>query len=224
MFYVVFCLVSDEFLASVAYTNVAKVQRHYSPEGEETGYIFVPSWQKARVTKYTTDRKAIYSLVYHQAEDGWEDILNILGSDEVIADILNASHDNFTISATVFEEVSDYYYGDMDGADEKESQFDKIAEVYQLAEANPLEGFVFNPYPVKAEWEEYNKKMTQYALVDFYHETIEEDDVPYANLEVIESILTDMEKMKDEAHIELILEELNRQYREWKMNSVECAG
>ena len=52
-----------------------------------------------------------------------------------------------------------------------------------------------------------------------YHETIEEDDVPYANLEVIESILTDMEKMKDEAHIELILEELNRQYREWKMNS-----
>ena len=215
---------SDEFLTPVVYTNAAKVQRHYSPVGEETGDIFVPSWKNARVSKITTDRQAIYSLVYHQAEDGWEEVLNVLGSDEVIADILNANHYDLTISATVFESVDDYYYGDMDGADEMQSKFDKIAEVYQAAEANPLEGFVFNPYPVKAEWEEYNKKMTQYALVDFYHETIEEDDVPYANLEAIESVLTDMENMKEEAHIELILEELNRQYREWKMNSVECAG
>lgn len=195
---------------TVCNSNTATVQKMKHFSGDYEGSLWVPSWQESRVSKHIMGRSYMYSFVYKEAKEGWQDILNLLGSDEQISAILNQNFCDVTISAVVYQDRGVIFIPDI------ENQYLMIEEVYEKANPDPLAGFIFNPEPISEEWEEYNKMLASYAGVRMAVEPEKEGELNEPNYEVMDMIWTAYQDMKEKAHIELILEEVNRQYTEWK--------
>lgn len=180
-------------------------------EGEESDSLWVPLFEEIYISNHLCGNDFMYSFVYCQAEDGWEEVLDVMGSDEAISQCLNQYYYDMTISALVYGEILGYYTPRI------RDRYEMIQIVYEEAKENPIAGFVFNPLPIQEEWEEYNRKYSAYAGISFSTRVSEEEIVLYEpNFETIDMVWNAYLEMKEEAHVDLVLEEVNRQYKEWK--------
>lgn len=183
---------------------------------EETDNIFVPVWQEARISRYTTNRAYMYSCVYKEAKNGWEGMLNILGKDEEISKILNGQEEcDVTIAAVVFEYPTAAYVLDID------DQYEMVTRVYEEAQPDPIGNFIFNPVPIKDEWEEYNRAMSAFDGIRIAIEPTQIGEYQIPSFESLDLIWQTYQERKEEAHIDLVLAEVNRQYTEWKNSQAE---
>ena len=138
-------------------------------------------------------------------------MLDVMGSDEAISQCLNQYYYDMTISALVYGEILGYYTPRI------RDRYEMIQIVNEEAKENPIAGFVFNPLPIQEEWEEYNRKYSAYAGISFSTRVSEEEIVLYEpNFETIDMVWNAYLEMKEEARVDLVLEEVNRQYKEWK--------
>lgn len=183
--------------------------------GEETDALWVPLQNQAMVTNYQYGNEYMYSMVYKEAEEGWEEVLNVIGTNEQITDILNKNDYDMTISSLVFGEREAYYTLNVD------DEYEMIQTVYEEAKENPIAGFIFNPLPIRDEWEEYNRLSATYAGANLTVEPKAAGDLNEPNFETIDMIWNEYQSMKEDAHIQTILQELNRQYTEWRSSLSE---
>lgn len=191
-------------------SNTTTISELKISNGKKMSGIWVPAWKQSRVSRYESNRSYMYSFVYKDAKAGWEAALNLMGSNQEISHILNQDWCDVTIAATVYEEPSVHYVPDID------DQYEMMKLVYEEAEPDPLAGFIFNPVPIKEEWEEYNRLMASYEKTRITLEASKEGDPINPNFEAIDIIWKGYQDMKEKAHIELVLEEVSRQYVDWK--------
>lgn len=178
--------------------------------GKETDELWVPSWKESRVSKDGSGYNYMYSLVYYKAKTGWQELLNLMGSDERIIDLLHPDYYHMVISILRYGEPIGNYTPRI------EDRYEMLEAVYEEAEADPLAGFIFNPVPIQEEWEEYNKMAALLADINVVVYPNKEGGVGKPNFEAIDKVFAGYRDIKEKAHIELILEEVNRQYAEWK--------
>ncbi|MBQ7017167.1 MAG: hypothetical protein IJN10_09465 [Firmicutes bacterium] len=193
----------------------------YSEESKNTEmFDFWVANGKLRVSKYRTSLKHVYSCVYKEAQGGWEDVLNVLGSDDVISGVLNKRY-NMTISALIY---GDLLMVGQQAPEQIDDPYAFIEELYTSAEPDPLQGFVFNPLPVAEEWKLCNA--TAYGLATAYNftyhksEMTEDGPVPVehgVDLAAIDAYWSDYIQQMNDAQIEAVVDEVNRQYQEWQL-------
>ena len=177
---------------------------------EESSNLWVPLFEKSYVRSYQCGNDFLYSFVYYQAEKGWEEVLDVIGSSEEISRCLNQYSYDVTISALVYGELPGHYMPRLD------DRYELVQTVYNEMERNPIEGFIFNPLPIEKEWNEYNRLSSAYAGIDFTMNSVEDSKIVEPNFETIDMVWNAYLEMKEEAHVDLVLEEVNRQYKEWK--------
>lgn len=190
--------------------NTAVIQDMKLVNGNEIDDLFVPIWNEAKVSRFKRNRAYMYSFVYNEAQSGWQEMLNALGSDEQISGILNQDYCHITIAAVVYEKSPGYVIPDID------DQYEMIELVYTEAQSDPIGAFIFNPVPIEKEWEEYNQLMSAYEGVKLVSDPTETDDRLHPNFETMDMIWKSYQDQKEEAHIDLVLAEINRQYTEWE--------
>lgn len=187
-------------------------------------YLWVPSG-KLQVVQYPTGLRYIHSCVYKNAQEGWEEILNVLGANEGISDIINQRY-HMTISSLIYQ---DDWYGMLLKPSKLEDTYTFIEKLYAEAEPNPLQGFVFNPLPVVEEWDACNHTAYGFAFWEFvyyeYEQYEEEDGTTMteivrsgADLDAIDEFWSAYTQAMKEAGIEKVVEEVNRQYQEWQLS------
>lgn len=187
-------------------------------------YLWVPSG-KLQVVQYPMGLRYVHSCVYKNAQNGWEEILNVIGANEEVSDIINQRY-HMTISSLVYQ---DDWYGMLLKPAELEDTYVFIEKLYAEAEPNPLQGFVFNPLPVVEEWNDCNKTaygLASWEFVYYEYEQYEEEDGTImqrmvesgADLEAIDEFWSAYTQAMKEAGIEKIVEEVNRQYQEWQQS------
>lgn len=103
----------------------------------------------------------MYSFVYQDAHEGWQSVLDILGSDEQITETLHQSTSTITLSRVIYDERMTGIVPNID------DQYEMIKQVYEEAQPNPIGGFIFNPIPIQEEWKEYNEKMYGFDTISF---------------------------------------------------------
>ena len=79
---------------------------------------------------------------------------------------------------------------------------------------DPLEGFIFNPAPIQKEWEAYNEIASRSRGINLWTEP-NESGMYEANIEAIEMVWEMYQNMKEEAPIQQVVDEVNRQYQAW---------
>lgn len=187
-------------------------------------YLWVPSG-KLQVIQYPMGLTYVHSCVYKNAQEGWEEILNVMGANEEVSNIINQQY-HMTISSLVYQ---DDWYGMLLKPSELEDTYAFIEKLYAEAEPNPLQGFVFNPLPVVEEWNVCNKTAHGFASWEFVYyefEEYEEEDGTImqrmvesgADLEAIDEFWSAYTQAMQEAGVEKIVEEVNRQYQEWQQS------
>lgn len=183
-----------------------------------TPYIWVPSWPDLRITT-KSDRGFMYSFVYQKAQKGWQEILNAMGTDETIINYLHGdvSKPSLLITSILYEELAiPLEVGD---------RYTFLEDVYEKAEEDPSSDFIFNPLPVQEMWEEYNQKAIILASANFIKDVVYtlEDGTQRSkreiNLEYVEDFWGQYKSAMKETPIKELVEEINRQYREWKAAS-----
>ena len=190
-------------------SNTATIQDMKISGGNEWNALFVPAWKESRISRYETNQSYMYSFVSNKAHEGWEKVLNLVGADEQIVEILNQSAGTVTISHVIYEERMVGIIPDI------ENQYEMIKQVYEEANPNPIGDFIFNPLPIQEEWKEYNEKMYGFDTISFQKEP-KGDGYNYPVFEAMDTVWETYQSRKEEAHIDLVLEEVNRQYTEWK--------
>lgn len=101
--------------------------------------------------------------------------------------------------------------------DEKEKGWEMY---FQKKGIHPLTGFQFDPEPVQKEIENTNRLIkSSLVMMDSY--TPEFRKLMSVNVENVEEALTDLNQKLEEAGISKIIEEANRQVREWKVAKEE---
>ena len=188
------------------------LQHEVNIDEEESSDLWVPLFEKNYVRSYQCGNDFLYSFVYYQAEKGWEEVLDVIGSSEGISRRLNQYSYDVTISALVYGELPGRYMPRI--AD----RYELVQTVYSEMERNPIEGFIFNPLPIEKEWIEYNRLSSAYAGIAFTRYSAEDNKIVEPNFEAIDMVWNAYLEMKEEAHVDLVLEEVNRQYKEWKEN------
>ena len=201
-----------ERLGAVLASNTVRVQKMVPSMGEDKGDLWVPSWNTARISSYEGSNRYMYSCVYRKVQSGWKEILSAIGSDETISDILNQNGD-ITISAVVYQKLPGLYYPDI------EDQYELVEMIYEEAEMDPLEGFIFNPAPIQKEWEAYNEIASRSRGINLWTEP-NESGMYETNIEAIEMVWEMYQNMKEEAPIQQVVDEVNRQYQAWCLGKV----
>ena len=199
-------------------SNTATIQdMKYTGKTQMTS-LFVPAWKEARISRYETSGAYMYSFVYQDAHEGWQSVLDILGSDEQITETLHQSTSTITLSRVIYDERMTGIVPNID------DQYEMIKQVYEEAKPNPIGEFVFNPVPIQEEWKEYNEKMYGFDTISLEDEptgTSNQKEYCYPRFDRMDTIWETYQSRKEEAHIDLVLEEINRQYTEWKNSQTE---
>ncbi len=195
-------------------SNTATIQDMKISGGNEWNSLFVPAWKESKISRYEANQSYMYSFVYKEASEGWQSVLDIIGSDEQITDTLHQSTSAITISRVIYEERLVGIIPDID------DHYEMIKQVYEEAKPNPIGDFIFNPVPIKEEWKEYNEKMYGFDTISFEEEP-QGNGYFYPDFETMNTVWETYQSRKEEAHIDLVLEEVNRQYTEWKNSKTE---
>ena len=195
-------------------SNTATIQNMKISGGNELTSLFVPAWKESKISRYETNQAYMYSFVSKEAREGWQSILDALGSDEQITETLHKSTSTITISRVIYEEHLVAIIPDID------DHYEMINQVYEEAKPNPIGDFIFNPLPIQEEWKEYNEKMYGFDTISFQKEP-KGDGYNYPVFEAMDTVWETYQSRKEEAHIDLVLEEVNRQYTEWKNSQTE---
>lgn len=181
-------------------------------QNDEKCCYWVPAAEKVRIESKRASEKGVGSFVYRSAQDGWESVLNVLGSDPVISGILNRFY-TMTISGILQQSDMNFFLED-------EDWYAIIEKSYEAADPDPLQGFIFNPVPIREQWEAYNQAAFLLGTVQMVRT---EKDPQTGHLGVYEADIDSMDQFWDqyqksmkENGIEQILSEVNRQYQEWK--------
>lgn len=183
-------------------------------EEEDAGICYwVPAAEKAKITTRWAGESGMYSFVYRSAQDGWESMLNLLGADPAISDILNRF---YTMTITGILQQSDRNLVSREGMD----RYTIIETAYETAETDPLQGFVFNPVPIQEQWEAYNRAAFSLSAMQMIHTETDpqtgELTVYEADMDAMENLWSQYRQIMKEAGIDQILDEVSRQYKEWK--------
>ena len=199
-------------------SNTATIQdMKYTGRTQMTS-LFVPAWTESKISRYEANESYMYSFVYKKADEGWQSILDVIGSDEQITDTLHQNTGSITISRVIYEEL---LVGIVPNIDD---HYEMIKQVYEEAIPNPIGEFIFNPVPIQEEWKEYNEKMYGFDTMSLEDETTgtsNQKEYCYPRFDRMDTIWETYQDRKEEAHIDLVLEEVNRQYTEWKNSQTE---
>ncbi len=197
----------------VATCNTTSNEKVIHSKDGDIDFFWVPFWKEKWVSKPIISSNYMYSFVYKEAKDGWGNMLECLCIDEYIADILNQSYFDVTISAVIYEDWDETVFAEKTG-----NQYEIVKKVYETAQTDPTGGFIFNPVPIQDEWKEYNRVMSMYAGIPLIEDNGQEL-VP--RFDIINTVCTEYLSIKEEAHIDLVLAEVNRQYTEWKNSQID---
>lgn len=161
--------------------------------------LWVPSYETARITRRNS-AEYLYSLVYVKAQKGWETILNALGKDEKIGELLN-HYDDMTMLGALAEDNT---------------------AAYETAVRDEAGDFIFNPRPVQEIWQDCNGKAAILASRNFKKErtvTLEDGTEKTGMMISIDEIKDFWKVYKStlqDASIRQLVMEVNRQYKEWQ--------
>ena len=200
-----------ETMGNVKAGNTDEIRSMVYSSGIERELFWVPPGTGARISTEERSDYYMYSFVYHKANAGWEEVLNGVGTDEQISDIINKS-DIMTISDVIYGEVDNFV------VTEYENQYELIEETYANAEMDPIEGFIFNPVPIQEIWKQYNQRAAAAIYAAEYgklYVSDKESGMFKVSFEAIDKVWDEYLKLKEEGLIDIVLDEVNRQYQEW---------
>ena len=103
---------------------------------------------------------------------------------------------------------------------EDEDWYAIIEKSYEAADPDPLQGFIFNPVPIREQWEAYNQAAFLLGSVQMIHKEMDPQTgrlgVYEADIDSMDQFWDQYQKSMKENGIDQILSEVNRQYQEWK--------
>ena len=170
--------------------------------------LWIPSWEELQLDP-RSPYAYLYSFVYKEAREGWQEVLTAVGVDEEITEIINRK-DDMTLTRILYEDM------ELNSAvpPQIEDMYTFLEDVYSRLEKREVTDFIFNPLPVQEIMRECERRAGAYAGTNFFIEgkTWSEYIVDIKKVEEVwESYLSVME----ESPIHELVEEVNRQYQEW---------
>lgn len=207
----------------------------------ERPVMWAPVFDKPRIRTRPTDMY-YFSCVAQEAKEGWQQVLNQIGTDEELSLLLNKGidgRDYQRLDQYMFQYVpnpkiwgysmlmtdvlyqSDTRYYDCPLYVETEDRYAYLEELYEEAEESALGDFVFNPAPIAKEFEECNRTASLYRMFTFCEDEIEINEMGEVQImyqidwNQLEFFWKEYREVMNQKGIEDVVAEINRQYQEW---------
>lgn len=177
--------------------------------------LWVPSWEELQLD-FRNPVLYVHSFVYKKAREGWQKILDAIGRDEEITEIIN---ENYTMTMTRVLDVStEMKEGIGTPVPPKvEDIYAFLKEVYGKRVRREVTDFIFNPQPIEDVLKECERRADAYRGTQFIDEGKTWSDC-VISVEKVENFWELYKSVMKEGPIHELVEEVNRQYEEWTKN------
>jgi hypothetical protein len=181
---------------------------------ENSSYrLWVPSWEEIQLDPRSA-YGYVYSFVYKEAREGWQEVLNAIGMDEEITEIINKK-DDMTLTRILYEQLDE----GTSVPPKVDDMYAFLEEVYSKREKKEVTDFIFNPLPVQEILEECERRADMYASTNFCRD---EPNLTWSErkivIEKVEDFWQNYQDLMKDSPIHEVVEEVNRQYQEWIQN------
>ncbi|MCI8632250.1 MAG: hypothetical protein HFE64_02045 [Lachnospiraceae bacterium] len=171
--------------------------------------LWVPSWEKVQLDPRPV-YGYVYSFVYKEAREGWQEVLNAIGMDEEITEIINKK-DDMTLTRILYEQLDE----GTPVPPQVDDMYTFLEEIYSKREKRAVTDFIFNPLPIQDILRECERRASAYASTDFYNEDAKGWSERKIVIEKVEDFWQNYQDLMKDSPIHEVVEEVNRQYQEW---------
>ena len=187
------------------YDNQVEENKIYPPLS-----LWVPSWEEVQLDPRPV-YGYVYSFVYKEAREGWQEVLNAIGMDEEITEIINKK-DDMTLTRILYEQLDE----GTPIPPQVDDMYAFLEKVYSKREKREVTDFIFNPLPVQEILEECERKAGMYTSANFRRD---EPNLTWTErkiaIEKVEDFWQKYQELMKDSPIREVVEEVNRQYQEW---------
>lgn len=200
--------------------------------------MWVPLFEKPRIVIKKND-EYYYSGVFTQAKDGWQKVLNTIGTDEALSWLLTngivgrdyelegkygvtlknhpeiKSYSMIMTDALLYDAQRNYYDCALDVR--TEDRYDYLKKLYEEAQDNTWGDFVFNPASVQKQFNMCQQAAFLYRSASFVKE-MPEGERNDISIDEFENFWKEYKATMKEKGIDEVVEEINRQYQRWTEN------